>query len=411
VFRSPFTARAPRPTRTAARLLRATRLRTIAVATALTLMASLTTTSPAHAFAVPKFIGSDWNTVRYTVEQNFFDAFYAGGQDRSAVHTADQAWTAQDLWLNVRFLDFGGPGIIRRWFGAGNGIAQAFGNVPGSFACRGDLPGPCIIEVNPEGHAWNTLPGNNTRPGWLDLTGTLVHEMGHWAGIDHSCDHPSSDGGAIPSVACYYTEGADDQRLRTIQADDVNALKVARPTGNPGFRNILANDAFTHQGLAYSQFANGFWFTDPGWGGAFQTGWGKLGGGFVDRNCNAAHQPASAPCFMAIGAGSGSSLYQDVAIWDGNYIRGYALSPNVRLRAPFDGVWGSASLVIWNLDTGQNVYQRNCVLPPRQWIPSSSTSQCWGSTYLAEPPGTWLRFEIYNTSNTNLDIDDTLLGF
>lgn len=406
VSRSPCPAHPPKRSGAAARLLRATILRAMALGTALTLMASATTTSSAHAFAVPPEVGAPlpYDDICYGVIQSFFDAFYGGVQNRSAVWTADQAWRMGDKLFNFRAYDCGGPHQVRRTTapfdvidGAGNAAADA--HTP----CRDDGSYICVIRVEPEGYLWNTVPENNTPAGWIDLTGILVHEMGHWAGLKHSCDHPGSDGGARPSMfdpnPCGGTVlGGDSQRVRTISADDVNGLNIARPNGGVGSRDILANGNFDYQGLGYTRGS----FTDPGWGGYLNTGWGKLGGNWVDRNC--VHGPAQGPCFMALGPGAGQSIYQDLAVWDGNYIRGMQLRPRVALRSPFGP--GSGRLVVWNLETGGALYIQDCNLPGGPgWV------FCGPAYTFNEPPGTWIRFEIYNTSNTNLDIDAATLAF
>ncbi|HEV3364818.1 MAG TPA: hypothetical protein VG795_11905 [Acidimicrobiia bacterium] len=381
-------------------------------------MASLTTTSPAHAFAVPPEVGAPLPQVdvHYAIHQNFYDAFYGGAHNKDAPHTADQAWRGG---AGAGFE--GSIGNYRIWdTGFWNHVIQAVA-IDGTalkplsrVLLVAMTPYIAFIWVEPYGYDWNTIPQNNTAPGWVDLTGLLVHEMGHWAGLKHSCDHPGSDGGVRPSMfdpdPCGGSVlGANSQHQRTIQADDVNALNVARPgSSQPGFRNILANHNFDFQGLGYSRTANSgvgpIPFTDPGWGGAYDTGWGKVGSSQVGRNCNPEHGQLTHPCFMTVVNGPGAqSLYQDVAIWDGNYIRGYGLTPGVYVRSPW--ISGSAQLVVWNLDTGGAVYVQNCTLPPGQWIP------CGYNFSFPEPPGTWLRFEIYNTSNTYLDIDAASLAF
>jgi hypothetical protein len=252
---------------------------------------------------------------------------------------------------------------------------------------------------------WNT-GGGTPAPGWADIRSVLVHEFGHWLGVDHAGDCPNTDGGPLnaqcpaptsnayrPSITAIHSFGTDE---RTIQADDENSLRAARPTPDT---NLLANGHV--------------WEQSSWWGGTANLGWKSWNSPSVFRVASGGTGDGGAYInFYKIGGQS--SISQDVFIASANYLNTLTMTPRLFFRAPSSG-GVHLKVVVRNINNNNAViYERNCIVPSDATWRSLSYSGCTGNTTFADPPdgsGVGLKFEIYNMTGTNFDIDYARLQF
>jgi hypothetical protein len=370
----------------------------------------------ANAFHVPEQ-RTGGIRIYYQIDATAF-ALDGGRTDRviGAVHLADNSWRVHNVAANADFYDSNQNDANRRRIygesvdGPGVAVAGVVTDGPNNIGCKNNAS-YCRLALEPNNfhptQPWNWGPDN---PGVLDPWGYVTHEFGHWFGLDHSTDRPISDGGANPTMEPAPSVGGGEQ-WRTVQADDVSAMRAARRTQATAEAQGLAANGNFEAGLDHPDPA----VRQPEWGGAYNTGWYHLGGQWVDQNCWTAWEGS---CFMAYPAGT--SLFQDIAVWSGNWINGATMSPRARLRAPF--VDGMAEIAVWRVgvpgQADQKIYSKTCRLPVGVWVdaldstPNDANGGCTGPWGFNDPAAsTWIRLEIYNNSNTNLDVDAVGLYF
>lgn len=279
-------------------------------------------------------------------------------------------------------------------------IQSGYIDGPGDVVARATLGcvagGNCsVIFGAVEALPWDTTTDVRGDNQWLDVHGTAAHEFGHWAGLAHSTDQPVTDGGAMPTM---WSWGAAKTWARTIQADDHTALRSARPYPTA---NIAANGSFE-----WSQAA---------WGGHSATGWLYRSSGGSGSAARYGTGGSSGSWFFEYNnSAPGSSMYQDIANWQGYaganpptwwnrsspekrlQFRAYVKSPQFN---------SSATVAVWALDTGVLLASSTCNLAS-----GAGYIECVAPWFTHPDNNTWLRLEVYNNAAyTNLRIDNVKL--
>lgn len=194
--------------------------------------------------------------------------------------------------------------------------------------------------------------------------------MEHSGGAGDDCPEPdllASDGNAVPTMnACRPVVVAD----RSIAQDDINGFHVARQ-GSP---LPTANDSFEYSSPTY------------GWGYRVQ------GSGGVSRICDGTSYHKS--CRLQ-DTGAGTSVYQDI-VSRGGELNSHNLFARAWMRSS-SGASISATVAVWNLNTGKVVISRTCTI-------GTTWSECRTGTF-SHTSGTRLRVEVYNNTGTNLNHD------
>lgn len=301
-----------------------------------------------------------------------------------SAYAADQAWTVAGLDQQVRIVndDSVTHHPVRVGFVDGPESGAAIGTKP----CRSDAVTCEIRFETGYGNTWNTTTELRDSS-WLDFVAFATHEFGHWIGLDHSSDYPSTDN-RKPTMWRYPIS-----EMRTIQQDDINGLRTARPTY--AAPNLLSNG---HFGWTYAD-----------WGGTDNTTWiGRQAVGWSlpwDSDGNR---------YLAFG-GNGASVHQDLYIYNGNYVSGRTMTPRARFRFPNGG---SVTVAVWALDTAQLVYQRTCSVGAgstwREIVGTTwSAANCTGNVTFVEPTTSIpMRIEIYNNSPTSvINVDHVRVQF
>jgi MYXO-CTERM domain-containing protein len=93
------------------------------------------------------------------------------------------------------------------------------------FTCAGPVARPCALGSRPTPDCV-----------WMDLGGTVTHEVGHALGLAHPCEpslDPASCRGLDPSVTMWATASTGVTGKRELAADDVNGVCAIYPRGAP----------------------------------------------------------------------------------------------------------------------------------------------------------------------------------
>lgn len=338
--------------------------------------------------------------IHYSIHQDLLNFGFESG----SIHQADQAWKAQGLAQQASFWNDqdATDRVLRGEHIDGPGNEWAYAHQP----CPGDSS-VCEMVFDYD-EQWNTTddprPTSSEEP-WLDSIGVTVHEFGHWIGSGHSQDRPMSDGSAWPTMYSCIDFDPDflcdpDASIngngiyywaRTIQADEANAIRTARPT-SPS--NIVANGSFEYD-------------VTPGWGGLEGMGWfyrqASSGSGTADQYCDDPAPAFHLACFVEFNGGghANASVYQDIFNYGGNWIEqeNRKLYPVVwvRNRAPGNE---TATVVVWAGDTGDILTSESRSIAPNDWEEFRLPAFRNPSNNIR------MRFEVYNGSaNYNMDVD------
>jgi hypothetical protein len=353
---------------------------------ATTLSAITTWTNPADAFSVG---GSRLPDAQITYQ---FDSSYtSAGFSTATFNSGAGVWNTTE--------DLGNFGTLAYSATAPNHIQAAnLGSGTGALSTIGCVSGETCTSTYNSALVWNMGSGLPSS-GQADLLTAVTHEMGHWFGLYHSADEPSTD---PYQPIMYYSTAAGVRRY--IQQDDANGKKMARPAANPD--PFLVNGGFD-----YNYDFNGFWY-----------GWQPLGApGYPAAEAQYCSGGAySGPCFEEFsgGGGSGASIYQDVA--DDPFIpnqnnggatggaawqNGHSIAANVHVRS--NGGIGSATLAIWNLSASPATVlsQVTCSnLPNLVWEP------CTAPNFVMPTNSNMIRFQVYSNTTHNLDVDAATLA-
>lgn len=281
------------------------------------------------------------------------------------VHIAEQAWLVEPNMATSKFFDNLNMSNNRIRWGAIDGpngqLAQATDGCTGSY-------GNCVMTFD---SSENWYFGTGTPPiNAFDFLSSATHEFGHWEGAGHSSDQPSTDQ-QTPTMRigqALYSTGN-----RTLAADDASAKSTTR------IANVLANP--------------GFEITSPYWGWAMRPG---ASGVNSARYCEPGAKERS--CFLQFNGngGSNASVYQDVV--DRGFHNDQWL-PSVWVRGRSGGPQ-QVVLANWYLDFGGSG-GTTCTAQPNTW----TLCQFQSTT---EPAGNKnVRYEVYNNSNGNIDVDFT----
>lgn len=313
--------------------------------------------------------------IPYRVDGLFTNA----GLSVATLHQSEFAWEVQSLASYANFYqnDVLGVGVrvIAEWLdGRGGDFARA------TTPCRNDaVPPDCVMRFD-TAERWNTTTEQRDAT-WLDQYAVGTHEFGHWIGLRHSTDRPSTNP-TDPSMSHF---GYGATYARTIAQDDANGMHVARPR----FHIMSANDSFE--------------YTSPFYGFTFRPG---PSGGSATRYCNDWTGAANGVCFVQFNGGGagGASYYQD--IHNRSYVQ-TNMRARVRLRNRGSQTV-NATVAVWFLDTGGNVNGGNCSLTPT----TTTWTQCY-SPYFNNPVtgNVRLRLEVYNKGPYNMDVDTQILGW
>lgn len=334
-------------------------------------------TQPAGAFDARWWLTSGIS-ISYAVDPSFF----ASNFDRNSLYSADWAWEVQSLGSYVNFYNNDTLGGTRRiMVGPIDGPTPPGGSSTFAQVQQPPLPpycedesATCSITFDIAEH-WNTTSEIRDST-WLDFISVAVHEFGHWVGLQHSNDRPSTDN-ALPAMQSPFAYG---RIQRVIRQDDANGMHTSRPA----FPIMSANDSFE--------------FTSPFYGFNFKP---SSRGGSMTRYCNDSFPAYNGACFVEYngnGAG-GASVYQDM------YDRGwnnYSIRGRVRARNR-GGSPTSFTVTVWELDPNIAHYT-TCSLPAdTSWV------QCYTPFFDLAPGSVRLRLEAYNNSSWNVDIDTMIV--
>lgn len=308
------------------------------------------------------------------VYYNVSSTYTRAGYSVDRIHEADQAVAIQDLSLGFRFLHDNARTSSRLVVA---GSIDGPGGVLANATLGCTVSGNCTMRFD-TAENWNMgtgVPG----PGQFDFLTIAAHEFGHWVGLDHSTDVPSSDSVVPPMMRANFNAGT---LVREPRADDTNGFKVAR--GGPYF-NMVANSSFE-----YDQPFRA-WNLLPSARGAAAA---RYCSGSVDLSCFVQ--------FNGNGAG-GVSLYQDIHDYIGRGPRGsvpwheyFSLDPSVMVRPNSSGL---VSLAVFFLNTGGEVH-RDCAVTAGVW------TRCVAPTTTQRQGNTVIRLQVINHTPDNLSVDD-----
>ena len=312
---------------------------------------------PGTADAFPVKIRRGGGTLYYSVSSSFPSSY------RPMIDVARRAWQVQYLSDYFRIEPGGSAAIIN------------YGYIDGSYGTAGWAHLGCntnstgcemMIDSSEAWHASTSAPPSNR----VDLLSVLTHEFGHWVGLDHSSDRPSTHA-TEPTMFDTIKMGTSHQR--SVAQDDVNSFLRTRTSGN-----FVANWGYE---------------ADLAFGWKFRP---SATGGSMTRYCNDHTGAKYGACFVEFnGAGSASaSVYQDIVYSHRSeylYYRAW-----VRNR---DTVTRTVTVALWDLDRNRSENVR-CSIPPGQWV------ECRTSKAIYIPSTTRrIRFEVYGPGPRNLDVD------
>lgn len=305
-----------------------------------------------------------------------------------AVYATEVVWEVDGQASTHQFAHQpGGPTnnrVLMEWIDGNPSGTDVLGDA--TMPCWGSSSN-CRLRLD-SGNNWyngtGTPASNQT-----DMRSVLIHEFGHWHGLDHSDFAPGTDT-RTPVMSATIGDGV---LRRLLTQDDANGFQSARSL-SPG--NVLANRSFELR-TPNTNYTS----TNPfaGWRIGSSPN-GQQSAWYCNDSAFPAHDGA---CFVEFnGRGTaGSSIYQDLSVErpgsnDGTW------APRLQFRVR--GQAGSINLVVWWLDTtGPQFNQVTCQGAANVWTFCSLGN-------LTEPAGTRrIRIQVYNNTTGNVDVDSTRL--
>jgi hypothetical protein len=302
------------------------------------------------------------SSIRNTLGQAGIDSLYA----------MDWAWEVEDLrkWSDLYANNANTTHNI--YFAWGDGYKVGY-SAYATIGCGSSVNCQMVFDLY---EVWNSTYEIRDSS-WLDFRSVALHEFGHWIGLDHYWDFPSTDN----RVSVMHAELGYGEIRRSIVQDDINGFHGAR-----NYATIIsADDSFEYHGWFYWDFH-----------------YRVAGQGSGTLYCGGGQGYAGTNCFIEYN-GAGNSVYQDMAIRNQYVANGQrSMQGRVRFRNR-TGAPAQVTVAVWNLENGTVYSQQTCNLPlDTSWL------QCATPYFTSD--GRMMRLEAYNLTGGNVDIDTAILG-
>ena len=178
--------------------------------------------------------GATWDTgapVEYNLEPSGSDDI-DDGSDLDAVRFAFDRWSCAGF-TSLRFREAAEPGV--KSDSLADGINSVFWDETNEFGLGPATLGvnignlgvrdSSVIVFNGFDHTWST-DDNTTN---TDVESIAVHEIGHWLGLDHSCNGPNETD-CLPAEESVMNPQYPGGLLRALNADDIDGVRSLYPS-------------------------------------------------------------------------------------------------------------------------------------------------------------------------------------